>query len=123
MRPCICCAVMDDPFVDDLWSAQAYTAERADVHARLVRETEERPRRAVTPHSTGVTCQVGRGQPSRQIIDVARERGIDVIVMGTHGRTGLAHLVTGSVAERVVRLAPCPVLTLRKDTAPMASVA
>ena len=55
------------------------------------------------------------GSPPRRIVDVARERDIDLIVMGTRGRTGLAHIVMGSVAERVVRLAPCPVLTLRQE--------
>ena len=47
------------------------------------------------------------------IVDYARDHGIDLIVMGTHGRGALAHLVMGSVAERVVRLASCPVLTVR----------
>lgn len=56
--------------------------------------------------------------PSLRIIQLASERRIDLIVMGTHGRTGLKHLVLGSVAERVVRLAPCPVLTMRGDRVP-----
>ena len=47
------------------------------------------------------------------IVEYAKEAGADVIVVGTHGRKALAHLVLGSVAERVVRLAPCPVLTVR----------
>jgi nucleotide-binding universal stress UspA family protein len=51
--------------------------------------------------------------PAYAIVDYARDHGIDLIVMGTHGRGALAHLVMGSVAERVVRLAPCPVLTVR----------
>ena len=51
--------------------------------------------------------------PAMTIVDYARERDIDLIVIGTHGRGALAHLVMGSVAERVVRLAPCPVLTVR----------
>ena len=46
------------------------------------------------------------------IVDYARNNGIDLIVTGTHGRTGLQHAVLGSVAERVVRMAPCPVLTV-----------
>jgi nucleotide-binding universal stress UspA family protein len=46
------------------------------------------------------------------IVDYANESGIDLIVMGTHGRTGLAHVVMGSVAEKVVRTALCPVLTI-----------
>lgn len=53
------------------------------------------------------------GSPALAIVDYAREHDIDVIVMGTHGRGALAHLLMGSVAERVVRVAPCPVLTVR----------
>ena len=51
--------------------------------------------------------------PERLVVEVASDRGADLIVMGTHGRTGLAHVLLGSVAERVLRTAPCPVLTLR----------
>jgi hypothetical protein len=54
------------------------------------------------------------GQPSRTIVDVAKSRGTDPIVMGTHGRSGFAHFVLGSVAARVVRTAPCAVLTVRE---------
>ncbi len=53
------------------------------------------------------------GQPFEQILHAATDQNADLIVMGTHGRTGLAHTVLGSVAERVVRLAPCPVLTVK----------
>src|SRR5262252_3789518 len=51
--------------------------------------------------------------PAFAIIDYAREHDIDLIIMGTHGRGALGHILMGSVAERVVRLAPCPVLTVR----------
>jgi nucleotide-binding universal stress UspA family protein len=44
---------------------------------------------------------------------MAREKDIDLIVIGTHGRTGLAHMLIGSVAEKVVRKAPCPVLSVK----------
>ena len=47
------------------------------------------------------------------IVEYARNHGVNLIVMGTHGRGAVAHLLLGSVAERVVRLAPCPVLTVR----------
>jgi nucleotide-binding universal stress UspA family protein len=53
------------------------------------------------------------GSPAYAIVDYAREYDIDLIVMGTHGRGALAQLMMGSVAERVVRIAPCPVLTVR----------
>jgi len=51
--------------------------------------------------------------PAYTIVDYAKDNNIDLVVMGTHGRGALAHLVMGSVAERVVRLASCPVLTVR----------
>ncbi|MCK6478903.1 MAG: universal stress protein [Planctomycetaceae bacterium] len=53
------------------------------------------------------------GSPSREIVREAREWAADLVVIGTHGRTGLRHVFLGSVAENVVRLCPCPVLTLR----------
>ena len=53
------------------------------------------------------------GEPAAEILEVARARGADLIVMGTHGRTGLEHALMGSIAERVVRRAHCPVLTVR----------
>ncbi|MEK7368217.1 MAG: universal stress protein [Planctomycetota bacterium] len=53
------------------------------------------------------------GVPAQEIVNAADDKGVDVIVMGTHGRTGIAHVVMGSVAENVVRKALCPVLTVR----------
>jgi nucleotide-binding universal stress UspA family protein len=59
--------------------------------------------------------EVAAGNPADAIVRVAKERGADLIVMGTHGRTGLQHVLLGSVAEKVVRLAGCPVLTVRRS--------
>jgi nucleotide-binding universal stress UspA family protein len=53
------------------------------------------------------------GSPFLEIITTAQSEGADLIVLGTHGRSGLAHVLLGSVAERVVRKSPCPVLTIR----------
>jgi nucleotide-binding universal stress UspA family protein len=65
------------------------------------------------------TSELIVGASARVILHFAEERGIDLIVMGTHGRSGMAHLLMGSVAEKVVRHAPCPVLTVRQ--APVAA--
>jgi len=54
------------------------------------------------------------GVPSRVIVDTAKRSSADMIVLGTHGRTGLAHMLIGSVAEKVVRTAGCPVLVVRR---------
>jgi universal stress protein A len=53
------------------------------------------------------------GQAAERLIEAAKENKADLIVMATHGRTGLSHALIGSVAEKVVRKAPCPVLTVR----------
>jgi nucleotide-binding universal stress UspA family protein len=60
-----------------------------------------------------VTLECLPGAPFVEIVRYAREKEIDLIVMGTHGRGMIAHILLGSVAERVVRKAPCPVLTVR----------
>ncbi|MBI4264365.1 MAG: universal stress protein [Acidobacteria bacterium] len=67
-------------------------------------------------------------EPADEIVSHARTAEIDLIVMGTHGRNGIAHLLMGSVAERVVRTAPCPVMTVRdariaRATAPVGRTA
>ncbi|HEX9871652.1 MAG TPA: universal stress protein, partial [Candidatus Tectomicrobia bacterium] len=73
--------------------------------ARLLPEAE-------TAH-VAVTRLVGMGVPYQKILETAAAEQVDMIIMATHGRTGLSHLIMGSVAERVVRTAPCPVLTIR----------
>jgi nucleotide-binding universal stress UspA family protein len=82
----------------------------ADVRRRLADEIARRGYSEMTP-------VVLVGQTARAIVETARERHADLIVMGTHGRHGMAHLLLGSVAERVVRTAPCPVLTVRPPEA------
>ena len=57
------------------------------------------------------------GVPAEEIVRYADARDIDLIIMGTHGRSGVAHLLMGSVAEHVVRAAPCPVLLVRRPKA------
>lgn len=57
------------------------------------------------------------GHPATEVCNLARDGGFDLIAMGTHGRSGISRVLAGSVAERVVRMAPCPVLTTRTDRA------
>jgi nucleotide-binding universal stress UspA family protein len=57
----------------------------------------------------------GVGEPALEVVEFAREAGIDLLVVGTHGRTGLRHAILGSTAERVVRRAGCPVLTVHPE--------
>jgi len=62
---------------------------------------------------SAIVVHVVEGEPWRTIVDVATRDQFDLIAMGTHGRSGIAHLAIGSVAEKVVRHAACPVLTVR----------
>jgi nucleotide-binding universal stress UspA family protein len=61
-----------------------------------------------------VETQILHGSPPTETVKLARERTVDLIVMGTHGRSGLQHALLGSVAEKVIRKAPCPVLVVRE---------
>lgn len=83
-----------------------------DLEAKLLDEF-----RRVVPadvrRSLHVEPMVTVGSPGAEILRAAKLKSADMIVMATHGRTGLAHLLMGSVAEHVVRHAPCPVLTVR----------
>ncbi len=62
-----------------------------------------------------VEALVVQGIPFAEIISIAKSNDIDMIVIGSHGRTGIVHMMMGSVSEKVVRKAPCPVLAVRKS--------
>lgn len=84
-------------------------------HARAKAESEldETVRRVMGNGSTRrITQRLVSGQPYRKICEIAELEDFDLIVMGTHGRTGLSRLIVGSVAEKVIRFAPRPVLTI-----------
>jgi nucleotide-binding universal stress UspA family protein len=91
--------------VSYLHDLEVKTAELMESYAQRVREA-------------GLECDTAivQGVPSQQITDLAHTSGVDLIVMGTHGRTGLQHLLMGSVAEKVVRMAPCSVLVTRRSS-------
>ena len=76
----------------------------------LLQASRERVQRA----GLQVESLLVQGTPTQTILDTAGEQGVDLIIMGTHGRTGLAHVFLGSVAEHVVRHGPCPVLVIRR---------
>ena len=82
----------------------------------LVKDAERRLGDAVSPADRAkyrITSSVAVGDPRQEILQRATADKADLIVMGTHGRKGASHLILGSVAERVVRAAPCAVLTVR----------
>jgi nucleotide-binding universal stress UspA family protein len=85
--------------------------ERMEHYARDAME------RFLAEHFQGfpdVETRVASGVPYREIVRAARETAAGLIVIGTHGRTGVEHVIFGSTAEKVVRMAPCPVLSVRQ---------
>lgn len=88
-----------------------------------IENLEEDLRRSLESYRERITAKgllsevvIVHGVPFQEIIETARARQVDLIIMGTHGRTGILHVLLGSVAEKVVRLAPCPVLVTRRPT-------
>jgi universal stress protein A len=106
--------VIHEPMgVGDMPSALPYPAlYLQEIEAEVQRGIEARLQQVHDAGLQGDTVIV-HGVPFQRIIDTARDQHIDLIIMGTHGRTGLHHVLVGSVAEKVVRLAPCPVLVTR----------
>jgi nucleotide-binding universal stress UspA family protein len=110
--------VVENPLAAGMWSSSVYTSEVPGLQVDVVRDAEHRLEQMI-PTIAGVRYglehTVRIGPAAETIVDFASDELADLIVMGTHGRTGLGHALIGSVAEQVVRRAPCPVLTLRAD--------
>ena len=103
-----------EPFIVGSVESLPYTYIQ-DLEARVT-DLMTSYRERVTEAGLQSDFAIVHGVPFHVIIDTARTAHIDLIIMGTHGRTGLPHVLLGSVAERVVRLAPCPVLVVRVPT-------
>ena len=84
-------------------------ADRAEEHLA------EWQRMAQDLGAARVSTAKGIGEPAAEIVEVARDGAFDLIVLATHGRTGIRHALLGSIAERVVRRAGCPVLTVHPE--------
>ena len=112
--------VVENPMAAGVWSSEMYTSELVGLQINLVRDAKERLRRCppvIAGVRFGVSRHVRTGNPAVEIVEMAHERASDLIVMGTAGRTGLSHVLAGSVAERVVRTSPCPVMVVKRDEA------
>jgi nucleotide-binding universal stress UspA family protein len=96
---------------------EGYVMASAETVAEVLSKTKEAMDRykakAVAQGIQKVDVLMTEGPAFAEIIRVARTENIDLIVMGTHGRTGIKHALLGSVAEKVVRKSPCAVLTIR----------
>ena len=120
--------VMSDPYAAAMYVPEVYAPPSPEAQARALEKTRERLRARLDEEEEARfhgACAIVTGLTAKQIVTYAVEHGVDLIVMGTHGRRGVTHLLLGSVAEHVVRTAPCPVLTVRapKSTATVESAA
>ena len=99
--------------------AAAFSVESMEAQTEMLRIEAMKTLNTLPPDgwSDGkpVVREVRVGAAFMEIIDYAREKDIDLIVIGTHGRSGLMHVLMGSVAERIVRKSPCPVLTVKPE--------
>jgi len=93
-----------------------FVTEFGPLQADVVRASEERLEaltKNTVPREVSAQPLVRLGRPATAIVDAARDLSVDLIIISTHGHTGLKHVVFGSTAENVVRHAPCPVMTIR----------
>ena len=107
--------VIEDPY-RAAYASEVYVPELAGLREDLIADAEARMKAELHPSDytqLGATAEALIGTPAWTIVEYATGHGIDLIVMGTHGRGGVSHLLMGSVAEKVVRTASCPVLTTR----------
>jgi nucleotide-binding universal stress UspA family protein len=105
--------VVHDPYSQP-WSAEAFPTPLGDLLEQWQEQARARLASLVPEPERGkVRLAVLVGSPFFEIVQYAKEQQIDLIVIGTHGRGPIGHMLLGSVAERVVRKAPCPVLTVR----------
>jgi len=107
--------VLETPFNQVLVS-EVYVPPPPNMFAEWEKNAQDALERVLAPadrQKCRAELVLRHGNPYLEIIDYAKSKDIDLIVMGTHGRGGMAHLLMGSTAERVVRKSPCPVLTVR----------
>ena len=117
--------VAEDPY-RALYSAEVFVPEMEGLREEILGEATRRLKDRLRPSDVEqlhATADAIIGTPAMSIVEYAQGHDIDLIVMGTHGRGGMSHLLVGSVAERVVRTAVCPVLTVRGTAAAAAKAA
>ncbi|MBA3886257.1 MAG: universal stress protein [Acidobacteria bacterium] len=106
--------VVQDPYTQP-WAAEAFPAPLGDMLAQWQAQARARLQELLPETARkDVMVAVQVGSPFQEIVRYANEQAIDLIVIGTHGRGPIGHMLLGSVAEKVVRKAPCPVLTVRE---------
>jgi nucleotide-binding universal stress UspA family protein len=117
--------VVNDPYRAS-YSAEVFVPQMEGLRDELLADATRRLNDRLRPDDIQrlrATAGAVIGTPAMSIVDYADDHDIDLIVMGTHGRSGMSHLLMGSVAEQVVRTAPCPVLLVREARATAAAAA
>jgi nucleotide-binding universal stress UspA family protein len=105
----------------ELANYQAHSLEDlVKKHERMLDEFLGQIGANVTP-PLKITKKIELGSPASTILEAAQKERVDLIVMSTHGRTGLAHMLMGSVTEKVIRLASCPVFSIHQPQADQSS--
>ncbi len=95
-----------------------YTPEQmTTMMGEFQKQLENAKEKALAAGAPRVETSLPIGGAAFEIVEAAKSSGCDLIVMGTHGRTGIRHMLLGSTAERVVRTSDCPVLTVKRETA------
>ena len=110
--------VVEDRLMVGPWPADGYLGGLPRLCETLIKNAESRMLdclKSIRQSGIRVTGEVLVGSPFQAIVDLAFTSEVDLIVMNTHGRTGITHLLIGSVAERVIRHASCPVLVVRES--------
>jgi universal stress protein A len=108
--------VFRDPHAPAMYVPEVYVSVPDATRERALDDARARMAERLGPDEETYfhgTRAIVTGLTANQIVKYAADHGVELIVMGTHGRRGVAHLLLGSVAEHVVRTAPCPVLTVR----------
>lgn len=105
-------------YISPALAVQVARGETETLELVAQREAEQQMRAFIesvpNPDGVPVSARIAYGHEPNTIIEAAK--GYDMIVMGTHGRAGLSHLIIGSVTEKVIRQAPCPVVCVRAQT-------
>ena len=111
------CHVVDD--VPLTYGYVGMSLDTMDLRSRLALEAEKELKAVIPAVPEGVTVEtrVLHGSPYQEIVKLVRDELADLVVMGTHGRSGLGHLLLGSVAEKVIRKSPSPVMVVREGGA------
>ncbi|MEQ1759395.1 MAG: universal stress protein [Vicinamibacterales bacterium] len=118
--------VVENPVIAGMMGAEVLVPDTSAMVAALEQEAETKLSAMLAPAERTkfrATTEIRMGSAASTIVEMAHSLGVDLLVMGTHGRTGVTHALLGSVAERVTRHSTCPVLTVHATPEPVREAA